>query len=53
MYYARKSKQILSDDDVRAIRLDPRPTRMIADIYGISIGTVYNVKSGWARKEVV
>jgi hypothetical protein len=46
--HARK----LSDDQVRAIRVDRRPLREIAAEYGINWRYASSVRSGWVRRDV-
>jgi hypothetical protein len=41
----------LTMEKARAIRVDPRPTKFIADDYGISTATVREIKHGIAWKE--
>lgn len=46
-----KTKTLLTDEQVVAIRRDPRRSREIADVYGVSQSVVCNIKSykGFAR----
>ncbi|MBR3312826.1 MAG: NUMOD4 motif-containing HNH endonuclease [Atopobiaceae bacterium] len=45
--------RVLTDDEVRAIRQDTRPSRVIGNIYGVSKTTILNIKSGKIYKEVM
>lgn len=42
----------LTDDQVRAIRIDQRPQRVIEAEYGVALGTVSKIKSGKRYKRV-
>lgn len=49
----RKSARLLSDEQVRMIRADVRPSRDIGRLYGVSKTTILNVKNRKLYSEVV
>lgn len=45
-------RALLGEDDARAIFVDPRPSRELAEIYGVAEGTISNIRSGRTWKHV-